>query len=729
MSWSLSAIGALVLFSGCGALGDREGFDRFLRYASDQTGCLNQLDTQAEQFIDGTLSQEEVNKVFNCQTDSLKLFQKYVKGSDNGSYTVDDLYALTTKILITKSDVSKLLVQSLFQLKTSLFGGDAARITPTELALVVNLIETLRGQALKLLALIREYQLHPSPQTAEDFASQISESGRAIGDMLGLNRAGGFSVSDAMTLIREVKRVFKSDFQLDVIPFLFKMKALILGGDVELIESLTWRTLLGSVSDWGGILLSLKQFQREKFESSDAHFFYGKRLADRAFQALQKTFSVHSGSIDLPLLDALLEALPDRYLVLSNSLDIDRNVIKKALRPFFSRLLEGGDRTGIPSKILDVIFLNFDRWLRSEHHLEKIFETNGMNPLSTTPQTFRRTAINYASHLDATGVADVNRLIALAENYRPLFRPNEHSIRFDGGKFNHSLHSLRLLNWMNLIVNHLMRTYASYPDKKLGGVGDFKAIFEDYAWLGFEFGVTDPRVANIDERRFREANLFGYSSNGDEFFDEMEATYYVATIYSIKGMASRMLEVSEEACKSNERDEFGIYLRDIQCFREQVFSHIETVFENMPSWVAFYKGLNAHQKLDLQIVLEKAGRANGYSADPIGGYDVDVIAGIVHYIEVLFDRFNGNRSVNLNLADIRAAFPVFKKTIARLGDLDLNDSGKIEAVFTYLVKYGEAPKTDFSGSAAFLWWWMRSAFWSIDASRADIYRIVSLFSQ
>jgi hypothetical protein len=87
-------------------------------------------------------------------------------------------------------------------------------------------------------------------------------------------------------------------------------------------------------------------------------------------------------------------------------------------------------------------------------------------------------------------------------------------------------------------------------------------------------------------------------------------------------------------------------------------------------------------------------------------------------------RFDRDRNGILVLDEVMLAYPMFKKLLAELGELDPNDDGTIQAVFTYIVKYQKIPKRD----AHFIWWLLTKPFWKVEATRSALFNLISQVS-
>jgi hypothetical protein len=225
-----------------------------------------------------------------------------------------------------------------------------------------------------------------------------------------------------------------------------------------------------------------------------------------------------------------------------------------------------------------------------------------------------------------------------------------------------------------------------------------------------------------------------YSSNGDSYLDIEEVTYYLAFLISSGFSSTRTYERIEKVCNSVGSDPFGKKFFDIGCFRRNYFVDTPNYWDHFAEMDRFYTAQDSATRQEMQVAIEQASRKFGYSDKPIGMYDIDGIAGLVHYMEAMFSRFDRDGNQELVLDELLkaptgedSAIQVFKGTIAQLGGLD-PDSAMTEAAFTYTVRFGHPPDQSFPAVLDFLAWYAWKPFWSIHATRGSLYNVISVLS-
>jgi len=168
----------------------------------------------------------------------------------------------------------------------------------------------------------------------------------------------------------------------------------------------------------------------------------------------------------------------------------------------------------------------------------------------------------------------------------------------------------------------------------------------------------------------------------------------------------------------------GWQYQDIQCFRKVYFVQLEYQLDRFPRLRDYYKSLGEKDRKVIQDGLEFAGRRYGVTDRLIGGVDIQGIAGVLHFIETVFLRFDQDNNQSMNVAETLEAVKVFGKIISDVGGIDPNNKSLIEAAFTFTLKKGRVPSSNLGGIAELGLWLVMRPFWSLDVGRADVYKLL-----
>jgi len=318
------------------------------------------------------------------------------------------------------------------------------------------------------------------------------------------------------------------------------------------------------------------------------------------------------------------------------------------------------------------------------------------------------------------------RLERLATRFNPLHFKDEKTINFYKWD-RYSLGHMSQMHLNRMIAEIIVEGYSTTSDQKTGSRADIETLINDWRELLVQIHMLDPLDPLVAENRFRDANLFTFLSDGNELVDLDEATYLLNFIVSIGQLSSQSIEIVNSPCalKDGPKDSYGWYWMDAKCFREVYFANVDSHWANFPELLKFYKSLNRRDREKVQMSLEMGARRMGYSQDPVGMSDVQSFSGLAHYIEALFKRFDTDKTGVINLEELMRAFPIFKGELARFGKIDPSNTGMLEAVFTYLVRFEAPPILDFLGTSHFVAWWGWKPFWTIEGDRKSLMTVLS----
>lgn len=713
-----AGIGALPL-SGCGKLGEKLEAAKILDYKSAQAGCLNEIGPRFEKYLAGEIEAAVWEGTWDCIIDSLELFQRFAKGSSSDdSFTQNDIRLFVSKFLLTSKPVTLRFIRSAFELKASLMGGSRETIARAELLRTLHFFRHLKETSTTLLPELRKFRHEPDPASLQQVSQSIQSFAVSLSSYLGNEANLSFPRSAIQSLVEELGQILDWKVSDQFYKGFMAGKYILIGGRLDEISSREWKTLIEASGRFGGPLLGVSKMVQNQRPFQEIYGLFGEEL--RAH--LTWVFSHHGDSIPLFAFDEVLDYMPESWLKLN------RQVLKRALRPAVGKLLRSRTQEALDRSSIDLLCNLLGQWSRLESHIDEIYHILGNPDPGASLEQLRQAVTQYSARLDEQGIQDMSLISQLAHQFKPLFSGDERQLKFSNDT-PYSRRGLSQYLWMNLAVRHLMASYSSAPLKDRATLLEVKQLFDDFTELAGEFKFLDPSIADTYMKRFRDANLFTLVSNGDSTLDIEEGTYYFAYVASISALSNKILVHMKEQCPALGTDPFGWPWHAIDCFRKEYFANSEKFWSPFPEMIKYYGNLKAKQKAELEKSIETGARRFGLNEDPIGSYDVDGFSGIVHYMESIFFRFDLNHDGVMELDEVMNAYPVFKLKIAEAAELDpIEDNKRLEAIFTYVVKYGKPPKKGFLGSAHFLWWSMRRPFWKIEAERDSLYKVLAIFT-
>jgi hypothetical protein len=685
----------LALFAvACGNKPERKLPNKALEYFSRNAGCLNQLGPEIDKFLVGEIRSDELERTSFCLAESLRLFKRNIKGSHAAGYTQQDIQAFVQKFLMTDSVITPELVSHVFEVKASLFGGTGEILLRAEVDRMIELIETARGEAQKLLPLLASRRHLPTARNLLRLADSLAASGARLGQKLGSAANPPLKIESARSLAGEVGKLFRWNVRLDDALWIFSLKSMLIGGSTEEIESALWPQFLDVAGQAGGMLVAYQSRSGADYE-----------LLDELLHRATALFSVRE--IGFEQVDHLLDRAPLTYPA-----PLSLGIIKQAMRAVVVHLFGAGQ---VDARVFGQVHDLLHSWILREDFLEKTYWS--LNENGVSPAAFVRSAQSWRGTGDD---GELDRLIFLAEQFHPMFGVKGDGQIWVGDGLGLTRFHMRQLNWIRPVVEHLLGVYGNGSAVEIEG---FKQLLSDFGDLGFQLGAIDNRIPDFQLKRFREANLFTPVSNGDKWIDANEGTYFLTDLISSGPLTARILAAAAR-CPNLGGDPYGGVKYSAVCARRAFFDQWKENWDHFPGLRDYYGRIEEKEKREFEEFYEKAARPYGYSQEPITTTDLQGFSTVAHYLETLMLRADLNRDQIVDLPEAMSIFPVFKMFLAEVGDLDPNDEELIEAVYTFTIKHRRPPGKDPAGIAEFLAWRLLKPHWKLDASRTDVFATI-----
>lgn len=719
----IAALLLMPMIAGCGKFGQKDEIEKIFQY-NGLSGCLNQIGPNTQKYLSGEIEEVVLKGTWACLVDSLGLFKKFIKGSgDQGVYTQEDMRAFLSKFLLTDKTVSKKLMQATLELKSTFFGGSANSVSNDELDEFISFLRAAEEESLKILPILQRKSKNPDRETAVALSDGIENAFINIGKTLKSKQNMALPISSIQTLLNELATIYGVDKPRDWTELMSAAKAFLIGGRNDVFEGKEWPRIFSFIGALGGPVAAIATVNSKLMPGISEPTEFYNHFAHQIRTALESTFNAHDNKISLTLIDRLIDAVPVEYL------DINKAVLEETLRPVFSDVLVSDSPDTINRASIDKALGEFDKYTHARTHLSRIFSMIRSVDVGASAQEFAEAAHKYSESLSAAQVKEVDELVTLSIKFRPLFHQNDGQISFSP-MTQHTYTNLSTLHLNHQIGKVLLTAYASLEKKDGVTENQLKEILNKYIPLLGELKKIDPTDVQFYQKRFAEGNLFTYVSNGDKYIDLNEATYYLSFLSSVGVLSDRIMKDTEAVCPGEGQDVYGWAWMDINCFRKNYFNNYRKFWDHFPELIRYYEDMSGPDKESLHLAMEKGSRRYGFSNYKIGRYDVEGFAGLIHYLESMYQRFDDNADQELDLDDVMRAYPVFKGTLAVMGGLDPSKDWLLKAVFTYMVRTGSAPTLNFTGTLQFGAWIAAKPIWKklIHADRSSIFKVVAVLS-
>tara|TARA_B110001454_G_scaffold219202_1_gene251955 strand:- start:35166 stop:38282 length:3117 start_codon:yes stop_codon:yes gene_type:complete len=261
-------------------------------------------------------------------------------------------------------------------------------------------------------------------------------------------------------------------------------------------------------------------------------------------------------------------------------------------------------------------------------------------------------------------------------------------------------HTLEAYNMHRFLAGLLLRSYAKRDPstKVISSVlseCEVKSVFLELKPMLVDLDViSDSSGTGFIDARFIEANLFLPKSDGNDtvsFGELAEFVSYILSGFTIDDLAKASI------AKDCKLATVGTdVLVDLACLRGSYKKNMPAVLNSMPSYVTYSQKENP---TDWDNAFLNNLKAAGYKVRQdarISLSDASLLPHILQYGETIFTKFDVNADGVIDKKEGIRAFPSFAfllKKVARkqLEAGDIKES-ELEAMFTYILKYGKIPE-------------------------------------
>ena len=752
-----SVFAFLFCSTGCGLLGQKESKAKTTKL-NQSTGCLDQLGPIFTLYLHGDITPSEWVGTWDCVDNTLGTLTRYVQGATPGVYSPTEIKSLVENFILTGKPITAEMIQGLFAIKATLIGGRPDRITLSEIATFRSLAQFVKERSVALIPMLYNFQHAKTRANLDQLATALNDFSGALADELPITNHAPLTKASITSFITELSKTSidfdASDLQT-WIDFFFGAKGVVIGGEETSLSGTDILSALHTAGDLGANILTMNS------DDANADSPALLRVIDSLERNLLATVARGDGQIPFATLENLFNLVPKRFL--PKRADEFRAGIIHLLHPRTEYDANGKNPTRIQSSIATLlknldpakdgaIFANnvselvaqLRLYVQSERTLSQVYAGLGKE-LSVTEFTTRIHAMAKAGQLDYPDSVEIERLVALAGRYPGLFAEGSSAMRFNGVT-TLSKTTLSRYNWMERASRRLLEGYGTAKGTNGDPIGtgrDLKHLVLDVDALLRSVGLVHPLTVDVDKKRFREANLFMSTSNGDNFLDINEVTEYINTLVASSNLGSRMSKLilgNEDQPGLCAPTGFDPLLQlptyDITCFRREYRAHFAEFFRDYPFLMDTFIRASGDDQDQFFQRLEAASRFDGLSEKPITDFDISSYSGIAHYVELVMYRFdrNGGRPDNgLDRSEIiDQIFPIFSNELTKVTCKDTKILN--QALLLYLTQYGRSPFADNNhptvGEYASLVLWVLNGgpFNNFLADRLRIYAIFGTLS-
>lgn len=263
--------------------------------------------------------------------------------------------------------------------------------------------------------------------------------------------------------------------------------------------------------------------------------------------------------------------------------------------------------------------------------------------------------------------------------------------------------NLEALNLNRFLAGWVLRSYAK------GGAGakaaqttltdcELKAAFLSIKPILVDLDILSETTGiGFIDSRLVEANLFLTKSDGNDTlsFEELaEFVNYILSGFTIDSMVRTSVNSTCQLSEGNSET-----LVSLTCLRESYKKVMTTALNSMPSYLTYSQREIRNRPAEWDAAFLNNLKAAGYvprSDLKISLGDSSLLPHILQYGETLFLKFDVNADGVIDKKEAIRAYPAFAQLLKKVarkqienGDIKENE---LEALFTYILKYGHIPE-------------------------------------
>lgn len=699
MRSSLKVLSLILISFVLSCSGEIEPKSEDLRLGNHLDGCLTGFQDKVGDFFAGKSSEKQINDLFDCHAEAIRLFARRVKGSQTDKYLPSELKTFLEDFFLKDQKLSDGLVREVVALHGVMLGSPNDHLSQEDLVKIIEIFDVFRKSMLKLLPYMPITAEHLSTLSyvrAEEAISKLKEVGIEIAKLFE-NAKVDYPAERLKVLASEVAQTFTkndkeynqlvtlADLVITLKPVLFKYpKDVFLPGD--------WKFVVQGAFDWYAVVTGFSHLlYRNEYFLANNGFYYLQKWFDEMYRLFYAAVESHPNHVipfkyfDEMIAKFLLRAAPGQ-------ISLSQESLQQLVRVAFKRVLAGRDDTvtgrlaeGVGFEALERFKHRFYRWMNKQYVIREAFERVGEKQSHWDLNTIEASSKELLDAIDS--IENEGRL--LQENYGEytgylsdlkeaikmptVFALGENIVSFD----HQTLHQKQ--NYYNLTTfNWLWEVYRSafigYADPKQGDSPyrlhreDFKSLFLDIRQIGVELKAIDPRIPDSSPKRLREANLFSTYSNGDDYFDIQEGVQVGAYMLSIVQYAQKFHREVVFDCRDSLGpifDTFGNFQVKRECFREKFFSRLDRYWKHIPLFKKAYDQSNQKEKYQ-SLLMEIASQAQTEDEKAyFTSLDTNAMFMFLLYFESAVARFDVNQDDHLDVEETVGAFRVLKTFIIK----------------------------------------------------------------
>ncbi len=264
-----------------------------------------------------------------------------------------------------------------------------------------------------------------------------------------------------------------------------------------------------------------------------------------------------------------------------------------------------------------------------------------------------------------------------------------------------------------------------------------KTFYNDIRTVAVTQGLGSPLSCDAGGRTFLEANLFGYSSNGNDKIEIQEALEWLTMATSSSSVAGKLFknisEIPDCVLPGNSTFQNRPYLKQ-GCVKAYILENYSKYFNHMPNFVRYLETENNAEEFYRNIF--EVTRTCDHTELPMSYDEIVYSVTLLGYIEALFERYDVEepgyffprlRNDILEYDELSLAFnerfrPILQRIARMTSGVELSDSNT-EHLFKKLLILKRLPETPSGTLQSVAWYFSDRLVNVLPLNRIDVYKV------
>lgn len=640
--------------------------------------CSKDFKQQLTKVSDSEASEAEINAVFECVDKYMSQFQNKVEGEAQADvYSAQDLLYITNRFF-KDLELSKDVIKKITNFKKALVGGEAESVTRQEVTEIREYFKNylhpqviLLAPHIKALRLSSESNAVYNEKAVYNAIEQVRKSLKLLVSKANFERSG-YSYSETKELLFGLNIVDADDQPL--IDTIDKTRQLLIGNN-ELKTNEDFQVFIDNAVDAYSLYLSSSAGQI-KFEITSLNNVKKvMNFFDRIADVLHTSYQYKkTGRISTHDLDEVLKVLMEKKIF---PFDVQFSTFQEFYKIALKRVFAQETSDFITEKQIQTYYKESALFKLELSYLETLDAAKNYK-LADIKKSHKLFAEKSSYHAVSTKFKnDVRFQIAsqwinvnddIYREYPAMVKNNQYIVSKSLAGDSFSVLDLARSFYIKMLGRQLLMGWGNgktTPTFKNSTLSKEQMITftREFNQFGIELKLNDPRSKSDGSKAFLEANLFGFTSDGNDLMSMSETFEYMHYLVAEGSGTTTWIQkdLAVAKCELPQLDVFGNHWNLESCFVKNLKHNLSKYFAGKPALVQYLSKLSDKDFLEYYTLLMDFSRFDMKNKNiKIETSDIQNFVVVTSYIEAMFVKYDVNSSGTLSAQEIRSSYSKFK---------------------------------------------------------------------